>query len=345
MKISEVSSVKKNNENDSDFSTISIKKEIHDEEEDNYGDDTVVEDDLEALKKETETSDGNKIYYCKKCDQTFKKQASLDGHILRTHGEEADPETDNLLKESISIVMDEGMKKFSCNICNNLFTKKQSAKSHIITIHQGRKDYICSQCNKALGSSSSLLKHIRAVHEGQKAYACDLCEKKYAYLGELKQHKLKIHGLSLEEQRTQKHNLFIGIKETWGDEDDTQDSNEPSSLNNVVVEKTEKNFECGYCKIFYKNLENLEEHQEQMHKGHSAKTIVHEGDKKKFSCELCGNLFTAKQSLRAHINNVHEKRRDHVCPHCNKGIASKKSLRDHIAAVHDGQKNHICDHW
>ena len=76
--------------------------------------------------------------------------------ILRTHGEEADPETDNLLKESISTVMDEGMKKFSCNICNSLFTKKQSAKSHIITIHQGRKDYVCSQCNKALGKKHAL---------------------------------------------------------------------------------------------------------------------------------------------------------------------------------------------
>ena len=182
-----------------------------------------------------------------------------------------------------------------------------------------------------------------------------MCEKKYAYLGELKQHKLKIHEISLEDQRTQKHNLFIGTKDSTGgikkqndsDDDDTQDSilHEPQTANEIiVVNEKEKSFECGYCKTFYKNVENLEDHQEKMHKGHEAKFIAHEGEKRKFSCELCGNLFTAKQSLKQHINNIHEKRRDHVCPHCNKGIASKKSLRDHIAAVHEGQKNHICDH-
>ena len=80
--------MKKNkSEKNSDFSTSFIKKEAEDEEnyEENYEENSEenYEDDLESLKKETETSDGSKIYYCKKCDQTFKKQASLDGHILR----------------------------------------------------------------------------------------------------------------------------------------------------------------------------------------------------------------------------------------------------------------------
>ena len=40
---------------------------------------------------------------------------------------------------------------------------------------------------------------------------------------------------------------------------------------------------------------------------------------------------------------MHEKRRDHACPHC-KGVAfgEKSTLKKHIKIVHEKRKDHAC---
>ena len=40
---------------------------------------------------------------------------------------------------------------------------------------------------------------------------------------------------------------------------------------------------------------------------------------------------------------MHEKRRDHACPHC-KGVAfgEKGNLKTHIKVVHEKRRDHVC---
>jgi hypothetical protein len=46
--------------------------------------------------------------------------------------------------------------------------------------------------------------------------------------------------------------------------------------------------------------------------------------------------------LKRHIETVHEKRRDHACPHCPSAFGAKSSLKTHIQTVHEKRRDHVC---
>jgi hypothetical protein len=39
---------------------------------------------------------------------------------------------------------------------------------------------------------------------------------------------------------------------------------------------------------------------------------------------------------------VHEKRRDHACPHCLSAFGQKGALKTHIETVHKKRRDHVC---
>ena len=53
------------------------------------------------------------------------------------------------------------------------------------------------------------------------------------------------------------------------------------------------------------------------------------------ACPHCPSAFGEKSHLKTHIKVVHEKRKDHACPYC-KGVAfgEKGTLKAHISAIH-----------
>ena len=229
-----------------------------------------------------------------------------------------------LFKSAISHIEHEGKSRYSCNLCGDLFTVKQSCKQHIITVHQKRKDYVCPHCQKAVSSSRSLKDHIRAVHEGLK-FDCDLCDTNYSYVYQLKQHKLKVHGISLEEQK----------KDTYGNNGITEDNEDKQQPNN----NSENDIEIEIPKMD----EDQKAEDNELFRT-SISQVVHEGEKK-WCCNLCGDFFTVKQSVKQHIVCVHQGRKDFVCPFakCNKPLSCLKSLKMHVATVHQGLKKFKCD--
>jgi hypothetical protein len=61
---------------------------------------------------------------------------------------------------------------------------------------------------------------------------------------------------------------------------------------------------------------------------------VHE-KRRDHACPHCPNAFGHKSTLKTHIKTVHEKRRDHVCGYCT-GVAFGRAgdLKKHISAIH-----------
>ena len=101
----------------------------------------------------------------------------MQNHIKCTH-------------EGLSI---EDRQIFKCNVCNKGFTKTQSLKIHLSTVHMGEKNYKCKICGKDFPKSTALKRHDDTVHKGLKPYKCDFCTVSYGQSGDLKRHIQRVH--------------------------------------------------------------------------------------------------------------------------------------------------------
>ena len=62
----------------------------------------------------------------------------------------------------------EERKDLKCSICNSLFARQATLRSHIKT-HEKHKPFQCKTCDNCFTSKFIMEKHISAVHEGKKA--------------------------------------------------------------------------------------------------------------------------------------------------------------------------------
>jgi DNA-directed RNA polymerase subunit RPC12/RpoP len=86
-----------------------------------------------------------------------------------------------------------------------------------------------------------------------------------------------------------------------------------------------REIECPYCPGFaYQTTSDLKRHIETVHE-----------KRRDHACPHCPSAFGQKSTLRTHVETVHEKRRDHACPYCD-GVAfgTAGTLKNHISAVH-----------
>ena len=89
----------------------------------------------------------------------------------------------------------EGIKNFTCNICDKSFSLHQSLKAHIKYYHEtngeGNK---CDLCNKTFTLPGTLKAHIQEVHQDIKAHQCPYCDDKaFKRSFDLKKHLKKVH--------------------------------------------------------------------------------------------------------------------------------------------------------
>ena len=99
---------------------------------------------------------------------------------------------------------------------------------------------------------------------------------------------------------------------------------------------------CSNCKCmkllsFFKVRKNT---------GIILKTCIQCGERKikDYECPDCDYKCSRNSHLQKHIKAVHDKIKDHECPHsdCDFKSSSKGGLQEHIKAVHDGIKDYEC---
>ena len=61
---------------------------------------------------------------------------------------------------------------------------------------------------------------------------------------------------------------------------------------------------------------------------------VHE-KRRDHTCPHCAAAFGEVGDLTRHMRAVHEKRKDHACPHCASAFSQASSLTTHVRAVHE----------
>ncbi|KAI6210056.1 hypothetical protein M3Y96_00286800 [Aphelenchoides besseyi] len=108
-------------------------------------------------------------YQCERCGKMFTYAYYRDKHLKYTR------------------CVDNGNRKFPCNLCSRSFEKRDRLRIHILHVHENHRPHVCNVCGKAFSQSSSLNKHLR-VHSGERPYQCPFCTKCFTASSILRTH-------------------------------------------------------------------------------------------------------------------------------------------------------------
>lgn len=273
-------------------------------------------------------------YYCKECNATFPKSASLKRHMKAHLDLEArknmsgdNPFTCQVCHLSFSQASclavhkrtHTGEKPHHCPTCDSCFSDLGTLKRHQRT-HSNERPYVCQDCGKAFKLPNHLVEH-RRLHTGERPFVCEFCGAGFAQSNGLKSHR-KQHAIDRPNQCQVCSKAFSA----------------PKFLEmHMRVHRGEKPFTCEICDRKFRTACNLGAHRKLKHdnSGRSGEKI--------FTCDECGATFSQACNLGIHKKKKHSNdgpppgEKNFVCNICDARFSEACNLGAHKKIKHTAQ--------
>ena len=275
-----------------------------------------------------------KKFKCDKCNKMFGVRSKMDRHFKRCDGVFRNKPRDG--SGIFNVINVDGIKKYQCVKCENIYENKDSVYPHFHTKHREKK-FKCDKCSKMFGFKSKLDEHVKRCDgifranprdgrsviftvinaDGVKKYQCTRCENTYenswsVYPHFDRKHKEKKHkcekcGKMFQFQPSlQIHmNKCDGIlRERVSRPKSNRRKRQFGTKDYHIITANKENiFQCSHCERSCKDLLKLNNHFNNSHK------------EKKFICEKCDKMFAMESNMKIHFKN------------CNGILRTKRGIR------------------
>ncbi|XP_073450442.1 uncharacterized protein [Aquarana catesbeiana] len=287
---------------------------------------------------------GEKIFSCPECGESFSSELSLSVHRRSHTGEElhscSECGESFLYKYHLTVHqrLHMGKKLHSCPECGKYFPYKSSLVTHQKS-HAGGKPYCCPECGETFLHKYHLTVHQRS-HTGQKIHSCPECGKGFLHQSELVTHQRSHTGeksypcpecgkcFSQKSNLSAHQRLHTGEKLYSCPECDRSFIHKSALATHQRSHTGEKPYSCPECGKCFAQKCHLSEHK------------IRHADEKLYSCSECGKCFICKTDLAKHQRS-HTGEKPYSCSECGKCFSHKFRLSVHLKS-HTGDKPYSC---
>merc|ERR1712129_552626 len=254
---------------------------------------------------------------------TIKKETNVEAEKLLVEDEMTG--TEMLFTEALS-----NAKSIDAENVSQIQNQTVESENNVQLKKNSEGKFQCYQCTFVHISQACVNNHIKGRHEGV-LWNCDTCDEKFNSPYKIKNHKLRVHNISTEKQKskkikksTQKVSSLLVQSDIEKSYKSTKDLIDEDERREAEISRLKEEISLpanSYTIKKSKSEQEFDVHIEKNHKG-------------KYKCNKCTLEHTSKKYIMFHIQGKHMSIK-WSCEICHKKLSSPYHMKSHKRNEHN----------